>query len=290
MVRSVEGRACGREGFHGRKPGPSAAQLFPHLDNCPFPAHSHCTGQPPCRLIQVSTSYIRLQHTCCRPPHALHTSTPVSHHNTCPIDVRMKEVSASQGLMLESISSRLMGPGQLHLLPSLHLSTFSQAEPKLAQAGSARSTPVSHLHTCFTPSYLFVLCRDEGSECKPEANARVHFKSSHGARSAQPSLHLPCTFLSPHRMKEVSASQGLMLESISSRLMEPGQAHHNCPDKEPALRLATIEAAGQAQVPFTTGGLDAPPVTSILGACLRARGSGSELSPYVHCPDKELTL
>lgn len=76
-------------------------------------------------------------------------------------------------------------------------------------------------------------------------------------------------------MKEVSASQGLMLESISSRLMEPGQAHHNCPDKEPTLRLAMIEAAGQAEVPFTTGGSDVPPVTSVLGACLRARGSGS---------------
>jgi FO synthase len=29
--------------------------------------------------------------------------------------------------------------------------------------------------------------------------------------------------------------------------------HHNCADKEPALRVATIEAAGRNKVPFTTG-------------------------------------
>lgn len=54
--------------------------------------------------------------------------------------------------------------------------------------------------------------------------------------------------LRPH-----NASAGLMLENISPRLMEPGMPHHGCPDKEPALRMATIEAAGRARVPFTTG-------------------------------------
>ena len=55
------------------------------------------------------------------------------------------------------------------------------------------------------------------------------------------------------RLKGVSASQGMMLESLSPRLMQPGGAHHGCPDKEPAARLATLEAAGRAGVPFTTG-------------------------------------
>jgi len=54
-------------------------------------------------------------------------------------------------------------------------------------------------------------------------------------------------------LRRVSASQGLMLESASARLMEEGLPHHNCPDKDPAVRLATIEAAGQAAVPFTSG-------------------------------------
>ena len=61
--------------------------------------------------------------------------------------------------------------------------------------------------------------------------------------------------LSSHlsRFKDVSASQGLMLESLSPRLMLPGGAHHDCPDKEPGARMATLEAAGRAGVPFTTG-------------------------------------
>jgi FO synthase len=48
-------------------------------------------------------------------------------------------------------------------------------------------------------------------------------------------------------------SQGLMLESASDRLCEPGGPHSGSPDKRPAARLATLEAAGQARVPFTSG-------------------------------------
>jgi FO synthase len=54
-------------------------------------------------------------------------------------------------------------------------------------------------------------------------------------------------------LKQVSASMGMMLETTSARLLEKGQAHHNAPDKEPALRLATIEDAGRLSVPFTSG-------------------------------------
>ena len=55
------------------------------------------------------------------------------------------------------------------------------------------------------------------------------------------------------RLRPVSASMGLMLESMSERLCEPGMPHHGSPDKQPARRLATIEAAGRASVPFTSG-------------------------------------
>lgn len=54
-------------------------------------------------------------------------------------------------------------------------------------------------------------------------------------------------------LRPVSASMGLMLESTSRRLLEPGQCHHGSPDKDPALRLATIEEAGRQAIPFTTG-------------------------------------
>lgn len=55
------------------------------------------------------------------------------------------------------------------------------------------------------------------------------------------------------RLREVSGSMGMMLETASKRLMKPGMAHHACPDKAPVLRLRTIEAAGRQKVPFTTG-------------------------------------
>ena len=53
------------------------------------------------------------------------------------------------------------------------------------------------------------------------------------------------------RLREVTASQGLMLESISERLMET--VHAGSPTKHPARRLETIEAAGDLKIPFTTG-------------------------------------
>jgi FO synthase len=55
------------------------------------------------------------------------------------------------------------------------------------------------------------------------------------------------------RLKEVNASVGLMLESVSERLLSPGGAHHNAPDKRPAVRLRTIAEAGKLRIPFTTG-------------------------------------
>jgi FO synthase len=54
-------------------------------------------------------------------------------------------------------------------------------------------------------------------------------------------------------LRPSNPSMGLMLENISPRLMEPGMPHHNCPDKDPALRVATIEASGRQRVPFTSG-------------------------------------
>ena len=54
-------------------------------------------------------------------------------------------------------------------------------------------------------------------------------------------------------LREVNASMGIMLESISTRLLEPGAAHDRAPDKVPHRRLRTIEAAGVLRIPFTTG-------------------------------------
>ena len=54
-------------------------------------------------------------------------------------------------------------------------------------------------------------------------------------------------------LREVSVSQGLMLESVAERLCEKGSAHYRSPDKAPDARLATIAHAGALRVPFTTG-------------------------------------
>jgi len=53
------------------------------------------------------------------------------------------------------------------------------------------------------------------------------------------------------RLREVTASQGLMLESISDRLMDT--VHSGSPTKHPAQRVATIAAAGELRIPFTSG-------------------------------------
>lgn len=54
-------------------------------------------------------------------------------------------------------------------------------------------------------------------------------------------------------LKPLGPSMGMMLESTSLRLCEKGMPHYGSPDKDPAVRLATLDAAGQAAVPFTTG-------------------------------------
>ncbi len=54
-------------------------------------------------------------------------------------------------------------------------------------------------------------------------------------------------------LRAVSPSMGIMLESASPRLTERGGPHFGSPDKHPQVRLASIEAAGAAGVPLTTG-------------------------------------
>jgi FO synthase len=104
---------------------------------------------------------------------------------------------------------------------------------------------------------------------KPEVNADVAARlAEHGhedftayvvwtcERALERGLlpHTNLGVLSPRdlvRLREVTASQGLMLESISERLMQT--VHAGSPTKHPARRLATIRAAGELRIPFTSG-------------------------------------
>ncbi|WP_116041277.1 bifunctional FO biosynthesis protein CofGH [Amycolatopsis palatopharyngis] len=56
------------------------------------------------------------------------------------------------------------------------------------------------------------------------------------------------------RLKPVSPSMGMMLETTAERLWsEKGGPHYGSPDKDPAVRLRVLDDAGRVGVPFTTG-------------------------------------
>ena len=98
-----------------------------------------------------------------------------------------------------------------------------------------------------------------------EALAELGFESTVHYLAEVAGIVLKKTGLLPHinagnmteqeiaMLRPVSASMGIMLESASPRLCEPGMPHYGSPDKIPAVRLETMELAGQAAVPFTTG-------------------------------------
>ena len=54
-------------------------------------------------------------------------------------------------------------------------------------------------------------------------------------------------------LRRVSASMGIMLETTATRLSARGGPHWASPDKDPERRLATIAAAGELRIPFTSG-------------------------------------
>lgn len=67
-------------------------------------------------------------------------------------------------------------------------------------------------------------------------------------------------------LRPVAASAGLMLESIADHLCEKGGAHHGSPDKVPSVRIASLDAAGRARMPMTSGiliGIGETPVERI---------------------------
>jgi FO synthase len=74
------------------------------------------------------------------------------------------------------------------------------------------------------------------------------------------------------RLREVTASQGLMLESVNPGLV----AHQGSPTKHPIRRLETISAAGELKIPFTSG------VLVGIGESLEERVAALEALAEVH--------
>ncbi len=153
--------------------------------------------------------------------------------------------------------------------------TFVQTPTQLSRAGAAPYlTPDEVLRVARQGAalgckeVLFTL-GDRPEDRWPQAQAWLEeagYSSTLGYVRSLAVQVLEATGLLPHvnpgvmsweeigRLKPVSPSMGLMLETTSRRLFEtPGEAHFGSPDKDPAVRLRTIEDAGRLAVPFTTG-------------------------------------
>jgi FO synthase len=98
-----------------------------------------------------------------------------------------------------------------------------------------------------------------------ESLAKLGYATTADYLAAMCEMVLRATSLLPHvnagviteveieRLRAVSVSQGIMLESASKRLCQRGGPHFGSPDKAPQVRLAMIASAGRLQVPFTSG-------------------------------------
>lgn len=87
-----------------------------------------------------------------------------------------------------------------------------------------------------TPDYLLDACRvafEEGMF--PHSNAGLMTRDQLRA------------------LRPWNASMGLMLENVSPRLRQRGQAHYHSPDKDPEKRIRMTREAGELRIPFTTG-------------------------------------
>ena len=113
-----------------------------------------------------------------------------------------------------------------------HEALFTLGEDPERRYPEAREWLTEHGYTS-TVDYLVAMCALVLAETGllPHANA--------GAISAADLA----------RLRAVAPSQGMMIESLRDDLA----AHRGAPDKEPARRLATLDAAGELAIPFTTG-------------------------------------
>ena len=113
-----------------------------------------------------------------------------------------------------------------------HEALFTLGERPEHRYPSARSWLADHGYDS-TVDYLVAACRAvlEQTGLLPHANAGALHPDELAA------------------LREVTASQGMMLESLRPDLA----AHRGAPDKHPDRRLATLHAAGELAIPFTTG-------------------------------------
>jgi FO synthase len=113
-----------------------------------------------------------------------------------------------------------------------HEALFTLGEQPEARYPDARAWLALHGYTS-TVDYLVAMCRLVIAETGllPHANAGALSEAELAA------------------LRPVTASQGMMIETLRADL----RCHRGAPDKTPARRLATLDAAGRLAIPFTTG-------------------------------------
>jgi FO synthase len=128
---------------------------------------------------------------------------------------------------------------------------------QIAQAGAARGCKEALFTLGDRPE-----TRHEGYR---RTLRRFGHASTHSYLAAMCRMVIERTGLLPHpnagvlgrrelaELREVSPSQGMMLESLSERLCGPGGPHEGAPDKRPATRMAMLRRAGELRIPFTSG-------------------------------------
>ncbi|MGH3537942.1 MAG: 5-amino-6-(D-ribitylamino)uracil--L-tyrosine 4-hydroxyphenyl transferase CofH [Pseudonocardiaceae bacterium] len=113
-----------------------------------------------------------------------------------------------------------------------HEALFTLGECPERRYPSARNWLAEHGYSS-TIDYLVAACRAvlDQTGLLPHANAGALHRDELAA------------------LRTVTASQGMMIESLRPDLA----AHRGAPDKHPDRRLATLQAAGELAIPFTTG-------------------------------------
>ena len=168
-------------------------------------------------------------------------------------------------------------PHRLEVVTCSHSLTFIPTYSCLFACGYcafARPTPLASLEeaaSCFVRGkqagcHEALIMSGEGVMAFPRLRATLAawgFRDYHDYLAAVCRLALEQGLL-PHinignqteeefrRLRPVCVSMGMMLETTSRELLRQ-PAHQHAPGKAPHLRLATLAAAGRAQVPFTTG-------------------------------------
>jgi FO synthase len=212
---------------------------------------------------------------------ALHSQRPLSREEACRL-IRCSDQELPELLSAACQAARKFKPGVITYSRKVFIPLTNLCRDDCGYCTFRRDPGQAGAHTMTPEEVLQVVRAGEELGCtealfsvgdKPELRfpemretlRRLGYNSTLHYLEAMCELVLRETGLLPHpnpgllsaewveRLAAVSPSMGLMLETTNIALLASGAAHDHSPDKVPAKRLRTIEAAGRQGVPFTTG-------------------------------------